>query len=640
MPLAALLFLSPTLFFSCARMGNPDGGWYDETPPKVLGATPEDKAINVNSRKIKIFFDEFIKIDNPTEKVVISPPQMEMPEISGAGRKIEIELKDSLRPNTTYTVDFSDAISDNNEGNPLGNFTYSFSTGTEIDTFEVSGYVLEAENLEPIKGILVGLYDNPEDSAFTTTPFLRVSRTDGSGHFTIKGIAPGNYRVYALQDADNNYYFNQKSEKIAFNNDIITPSSRPDTRPDTIWRDTLHLERINMIPYMHFYPDDITLIAFTEKQTDRFFVKAERKEPDHFTLFFTNGSDSLPNIKGINFDANNAFVVETNETNDTITYWLRDTALINQDTLRMDISFMGTDTLGQLCMQTENTELLPKLSYEKRLKLQKKEIDEWKKEQEKQKKKGLPYDSIYPVKPLAIKLDAPSSLDPDQNIFFSSPSPLAVADTNMIHLYAKQDTLWYKTRFKFEEVGNRRYQLKAQWLPGTEYSLETDSAAFVDIYGLAAAATKKGFKVKTLDDYATILVSLQGMGNKTKVLQLLNTSDAPVKEVITNKSDAEFFYIKPGQYYLRLYIDENNNGKWDTGSFENNQQAEATYYYSEPIECKAKWDFNVSWNPTAQPRYKQKPEKITKQKPDKQKAIKKRNIERAAKLGIQYNPKN
>ena len=179
---------------ACANMGQPDGGWFDETPPSVIGSWPQDQATGVDVRKINIFFDEYIKIDNPTEKVVISPPQLEAPEIKGAGRRIIVELNDSLQPNTTYTIDFSDAISDNNEGNPLGNYTYSFSTGGHIDTLEVAGYVVEAENLEPIKGILVGLYDNLSDTAFTTTPMLRVSRTDSRGHFAIKGVAPGEYR--------------------------------------------------------------------------------------------------------------------------------------------------------------------------------------------------------------------------------------------------------------------------------------------------------------------------------------------------------------------------------------------------------------------------------------------------------------
>ena len=171
-----LLFcvLALLLLQGCARMGNPDGGWYDETPPKVIGAEPAEGATNVSKKKIYINFDEFIKIDNPTENVVVSPPQLEAPEIKGQGKRIAIELVDSLKPNTTYTIDFSNAISDNAEGNPLGDYAYTFSTGDHIDTLQVSGYVLSAEDLEPVKGILVGLYNDLSDTAFQKKPMMRV----------------------------------------------------------------------------------------------------------------------------------------------------------------------------------------------------------------------------------------------------------------------------------------------------------------------------------------------------------------------------------------------------------------------------------------------------------------------------------
>ena len=128
--------MSALIVASCAKMGEPDGGWFDETPPRILGSTPIDRATSVLNNKINIYFDEFIKLDNPTEKVVVSPPQLEVPEIKSQGKRISVQLLDSLKPNTTYTIDFSDAISDNNEGNPLGNYTFSFSTGGQIDTLE------------------------------------------------------------------------------------------------------------------------------------------------------------------------------------------------------------------------------------------------------------------------------------------------------------------------------------------------------------------------------------------------------------------------------------------------------------------------------------------------------------------------
>ena len=637
LPFYLLVFL---LLVSCAKMGQPDGGWFDETPPKVIGASPADGAVNVNQKKINIYFDEFIKLDNPSEKVVVSPPQLEQPEIKGAGRRIQISLVDSLKANTTYTIDFSDAISDNNEGNPMGNYTYSFSTGAAIDTMEVSGHVLESENLEPVKGILVGLYADHADSAFRTKPMLRVSRTDSRGRFVIKGVAPGSYRIYALQDQDGDYKFSQKSEKIAFSHDIIVPSCKPDVRQDTTWVDSLHIKSIDQVDYIHFLPDNIVLRAFTEPLTDRFFLKAERQKANSFTLFFSYGDSILPQIKGLNFDAGNAFLVEASEKKDTITYWLKDTALVNQDTLLMDITYRMTDSTGVLVNKTDSAqEILSKEPYVKRMKEQEKELAAWTKKQEKKKKKGEPYDSVMEVKPLDVQLSASSQFDPDQNVIFSFPTPLAKVDTAAIHLYAKHDTLWYRAPMEFLPLENRKYELRGEWRPDIEYSLEVDSAAFEDIYGLASKPIKQGFKVNSLDTYGTLLVNITSLHDLPLIVQLLDAQDKVVKEAKTVNGVAEFYYLKPQKYYMRLIVDRNNNGKWDTGNYDNDQQAEEVYYYPEAIECKAKWDLTESWDPLVRELSLQKPGAITKQKPDKEKKVKNQNVQRAAKLGIQYVPK-
>ena len=626
LPFYLLVFL---LLVSCAKMGQPDGGWFDETPPKVIGASPADGAVNVNQKKINIYFDEFIKLDNPSEKVVVSPPQLEQPEIKGAGRRIQISLVDSLKANTTYTIDFSDAISDNNEGNPMGNYTYSFSTGAAIDTMEVSGYVLESENLEPIKGILVGLYADHADSAFRTKPMLRVSRTDSRGRFVIKGVAPGSYRIYALQDQDGDYKFSQKSEKIAFSHDIIVPSCKPDVRQDTTWVDSLHIKSIDQVDYTHFLPDNIVLRAFTEPLTDRFFLKAERQKANSFTLFFSYGDSILPQIKGLNFDAENAFLVEASEKKDTITYWLKDTALVNQDTLLMDITYRMTDSTGVLVNKTDSAqEILSKEPYAKRMKEQEKELAAWTKKQEKKKKKGEPYDSVMEVKPLDVQLSASSQFDPDQNVIFSFPTPLAKVDTAAIHLYAKHDTLWYRAPMEFLPLENRKYELRGEWRPDIEYSLEVDSAAFEDIYGLASKPIKQGFKVNSLDTYGTLLVNITSLHDLPLIVQLLDAQDKVVKETKTVNGVAEFYYLKPQKYYMRLIVDRNNNGKWDTGNYDSDQQAEEVYYYPQKFSVRANWDIEQNWQIKALPLNEQKPRELIKQKEQEKKTPKSRNAER------------
>jgi methionine-rich copper-binding protein CopC len=621
-------------------MGSPDGGWYDDDPPKVVGSTPDDQSVNVTSKKITIYFDEFIKLDDASSKVVISPPQMEMAEIKASGKKVVVELQDSLKENTTYSIDFSDAISDNNEGNPMGSYAFTFSTGEHIDTFQVSGYVLDASNLEPVKGIMVGLYDDHADSAFKTKPMLRVSRTDSRGHFVVKGVAPGSYRAYALQDMDNDFRFSQRSEMLAFDHATFSPTSKPDTRIDTIWRDSLHIDALRPVPYTHFLPDDITLLAFTHVQTDRYLLKTERKDAERFSMYFTYGHQDLPVIRGLNFEADSAFVIETNERQDTIHYWLRDTMLVNQDTLRMEVSYMMTDTLGNLVSQTDTLDVLAKTPYEKRMKDKAKEIEKWQKEQEKKKKRDQPYDSIYPVQPLKPDIRIPSAMVPDAKIIVEMPNPLVRHDTAAIHLYSQIDSLWYEAAYVFKPVPGtiRQFEITADWRPATEYSLEIDSAAFENIYGQVSDKYKQGIKVKSLDELGTLTLNLSGVTDTVPLrVQLLNSSGAVTKEVVAAKNVAHFEHILPNKYYVSAYLDVNNNGRWDTGNYDADLQPEDVFFYNREIECKEKWDIKQAWNLTGTPRFKQKPLAITKQKPDAEKKLKNRNADRAKKLGIEYN---
>ena len=629
------------MLYSCAKMGAPDGGWYDETPPHVVGAMPAEKSTHIDKRNIRINFNEFVKIDNPTQNVVVSPPQLEVPEIKGEGKSINVKLIDKLQPNTTYTIDFSNAISDNNEGNPLGNFTYSFSTGNHIDTLEVAGYVVQAADLEPVKGILVGLYADLSDTAFKTKPMLRVSRTDSRGHFIIRGVAPGKYRVYALQDADGDYSFKQRSEMLAFNHDIIEPSFRPDVRQDTLWRDSLHIESIAQVSYTHFLPDNICLRAFNEIVTDRHLLKSERPEPNHFTLYYTYGDSVLPNVRGLNFNTKDAFVVESSAHKDTVTYWLRDTALVNQDTLKMVVTQNITDSTGVLRQQEDTLTLLAKVPYAKRLKDKQKAFDEWKKKQDKLKKRGEPYETTMPEEPLKLEITPSGDMDPDQNISIVAKEPLKDVDTNHVRLFSHPsgDSLWYKEPYELKRISNEEFQVKAAWKPGTEYSFEADSTAFETIYGTMSGKLKQGLKVRGEDAYASLIMTISGMQGRHIIAQLLDGQSKIVKQSFTDNGQAEFYYLKPGKYFMRMILDANNNKKWDTGNYDTSLQPEEVYYNPDEIECKAKWDLTLTWNPLARPIYQQKPEALKKQKADKEKSIQHRNVKRAQELGIQYLPK-
>lgn len=624
------------LVYACASVGNPDGGPYDEDPPVLLKCSPRLFATNNKEKKISLAFNEFIKLENANEKVVVSPPQIEAPEIKANGKKVEVALQDSLRKNTTYTIDFSDAIVDNNEGNPLGDFAFTFSTGETIDTLQVAGTVLNASNLEPIKGILVGLHSDMADSAFVTSPFIRVARTDSRGRFTIRGIAPGAYHVFALQDADQNFIFSQKSEMLAFSDDTIKPSFDFRMRQDTLWldADSVVIDTVKSVQYTHFMPDNIVLRAFQEVATTQYMTKNERLVPNKFSLFFAAPADTLPVIEGLNFDAGDAFIIENTAKNDTIHYWIKDSLVYNIDTLTMRVSYLASDTLNRLVPQTDTLELASKTTREKIAKAKADKLEEWRKELDKKLKRRkkndtIPIDTVPPIEFLKVKSEIPTTLELYQNLEFEFDEPLASFDTAAIHLHEVVDSLEVEAPFvlRRKEGALRKYELLAEWHPGAEYKLKVDSMAFTGWYGLYTDKMEQSVKVRALDEYASLFMKVPN-ADTTAVVQLLDGQDNPIREARLVDGRADFFFVNPGKYYVRLFYDHNGNGVWDTGLYEEKRQAEEVFYYPQALELKAQWDVEQDWNLNAVPVDKQKPLDITKQKPDEKKTVKGRNAER------------
>lgn len=632
-----LCLLALLLTAACASIGNPDGGRFDETPPRVVGSSPADGAVNVSKRKVQILFDEYIKLEKASEKVVISPPQIEPANVRADGKRVKVDFYDSLRANTTYTIDFSDAIEDNNEGNPMGQYTFSFSTGDVIDTMQVSGRVLNAADLEPIKGIMVGLYPADStwnDTLFRTRPFLRVSRTNGEGRFTIKGVKDGAYRVRALEDKDGDFVFSQKNERVAFDTMVYVTGSFPDVRMDTVWRDSLWYDSIRVVPYTHYTPDDVLLLAFLEDGQERHLLKTAYPEPTNFTFYFTAPSDSTPRIKGLNFDER-CLVADASLKNDTVTFWVTDTALIHrQDTLSMILSYMETDTLGQLVVTNDTLDLSPKTTYAKIAAERSKQIEAWEKDRERRQKKAkkpLPYEeNPYERTWLEAGFKPSGSLAPNQNVRYLAKEPILEVDTTKIHFYVKKDTDWLPAPFLFmpEERSAKSYMLYAEWEPGQKYRFVMDTAAVVSVLEHESKSVRQEFHVRAVEEYGSIFIHVISPDTGV-VVQLLSKNDKVEAQQRTDKEgNADFFFMKPGEYYMRCYVDANGNGQWDTGDYASGLQPERVYYFGKPLPLKARWDLRQDWDIRAVDVARQKPMAITKQKPDKEKKLKNRNAER------------
>lgn len=632
-----LCLLALLLTAACASIGNPDGGRFDETPPRVVGSSPADGAVNVSKRKVQILFDEYVKLEKASEKVVISPPQIEPANVRADGKRVKVDFYDSLRANTTYTIDFSDAIEDNNEGNPMGQYTFSFSTGDVIDTMQVSGRVLNAADLEPIKGIMVGLYPADStwnDTLFRTRPFLRVSRTNGEGRFTIKGVKDGAYRVRALEDKDGDFVFSQKNERVAFDTTVYVTGSFPDVRMDTVWRDSLWYDSIRVVPYTHYTPDDVLLLAFLEDGRERHLLKTAYPEPTNFTFYFTAPSDSTPRIKGLNFD-DRCLVADASLKNDTVTFWVTDTALIHrQDTLSMILSYMETDTLGQLVVTNDTLDLSPKTTYAKIAAERSKQIEAWEKDRERRQKKAkkpLPYEeNPYERTWLEAGFKPSGSLAPNQNVRYLAKEPILEVDTTKIHFYVKKDTDWLPAPFLFmpEERSAKSYMLYAEWEPGQKYRFVMDTAAVVSVLEHESKSVRQEFHVRAVEEYGSIFIHVISPDTGV-VVQLLSKNDKVEAQQRTDKEgNADFFFMKPGEYYMRCYVDANGNGQWDTGDYASGLQPERVYYFGKPLPLKAQWDLRQDWDIRAVDVARQKPMAITKQKPDKEKKLKNRNAER------------
>lgn len=615
--------------YSCASVGRIEGGPYDETPPRFISGTPTPGALHHNKNKLSIEFDEFIKLDKPNEKIVISPPQVQQPEIKSNGKKVVITLQDTLKSNTTYTFDFGDAIQDNNEGNPLENFFYSFSTGDRLDSMAVAGTVLNAANLEPVKGMLVGLHANLADSAFTKLPFERVGRTDSRGRFSIRGVAPGKYRIYALQDADQNFAYSQPTEVIAFNDSIIIPSMEERMRQDTIWIDSLTVDTIVERQYTHYLPDDVLLRAFKELSFSQRFLKAERLTPEKFSLYFTAPADTLPLLKGLNFNEEDAFVIEQpTGRNDTIHYWIKDSLLYKQDSLKMSITYLYTDSLKRLVPRTDTLNVLAKLTYDKQQK-QKQEAKEKEQKEREKKKKKLKEGEVEEPEPtefLAVDVYAPSAIDVYDYLTLSFTEPVASIDTTAFHLKLKVDSLWQDIPFDFmrDSLDLKRYNLFAEWAPGESYTFEVDSAAIRGLYGLFSDKIKKDFKAKKLEEYGQIFFNVHG-ADSLAFVELLDGQDKVLRTVPVVDGKADFYFLNPGKYGARLINDTNGNGVWDTGNYAEKRQPEMVYYYPMVLELKANFDLTQEWDIKAKSLDRQKPDELKKQKPDEDKKKQNRN---------------
>src|SRR5690554_4954181 len=607
-----LVLLTMVIIHSCANMASPTGGAYDVTPPVVKRSTPEFNALQSTPSRIEIEFDENIKIKTPSEKVLITPPQQSLPVIRSVGKKAIVELSDELLPNTTYTIDFTDAIVDNNEENPLENFVFSFSTGDQLDTLSVSGKVITAQELEPVTGIYVGIHSNFDDTVFTNVPFERISRTDSRGNFTIRGLAPGRYKVYALADLNRDYKYDSPQEAVAFLDSIIIPSTMPAVRQDTLFVDSLTVDTIMTIHYTRFLPDDLLLRSFLSDFQRQYLQKHERPAQHRINLYFaaptTEPSFTLlqPEVTDSNW-----YVAERSAGNDTLMLWITDSLIYQQDSIKMKIDYMLTDTLNKNYITTDT------LSFN----IRRSARDRQDEKKEKKEKEDDENDEI-PIQFLGIKTNVQSSFELFNPVRIEFDQPVVAFDSSYVKLSLEVDFLLEPVPFMFEAdtLNPRKFTLRPRWEPGGKYMMSVDSATLFNHYGLWNNKYEQRFTVKPLDQYGNLEITISGIPvGKSAFVELMDKTDKPFRKNAVKGNVVRFQDLLPGEIYARIVIDENEDGKWNTGNYEEKRQPEEVFYYPGLLVIRAYSDHVEDWDIHATPVEKQKPLEITKNKPEEKK---------------------
>lgn len=631
---------------SCASIGNPTGGPRDEDPPIFVRANPAPNSVNVSRNRIDIEFNEIVNVKDAFNNVVISPPSKQVPRVSSSGHRVTVTFQDTLLENTTYTIDFGNSIEDNNEGNKLPSFAYSFSTGPEIDTLQISGMVLGAENLEPQQGMLVGVYSNMSDTAFSTLPFERMAKTDDRGRFSIMGLAPGEYRIFALADLDNDYHRANPEEAMAFYDFTLSPSSERVMTTDTLFNlRTGEVDSVLTRERTMFLPNDILLRSFDSDVKSQYLQKYERQDSTRLNFIFNTRADSIPKIEAVGFEElRDWYVVEKSAKNDSVTFWITEPSILSLDSLRIAATYLRTDSAKNLSEVTDTLRFFYSRDLKNAMANAEKEREKKMKEMEKQREKAMEQalkngeefvdtivEEIVPPKPLGFKVSSPSTMEVYAPLYMEFDTPLTRLDTNAFHLEVQIDTVWQEVPKEYravpvDSINPRKLKLEYPWEFATQYRLTVDSLAATGIYGLETDKLEFSFKTKAEDDYSSVIFQISNFTDTIPAfIELLNTSDSPVRREKVENNRAVFKYLAPGKYYARIFEDHNGNGLFDTGNLDSIRQPDYAYYYPKLINVKKNWDKEESWDVFSTAVDMMKPYAILKNKPEADKKNRNRN---------------
>ncbi|WP_196891316.1 Ig-like domain-containing protein [Aureivirga marina] len=519
-----IIFAVTLLAVSCAKRGMPSGGPKDETAPYLVSASPNNETVNFDSKKVRINFNKYVKLQDLFNQLIISPPMENMPEITPVGsatKFINIKINDTLAKNTTYIFNFGNSVVGNNEGNILHDFKYVFSTGNYIDSLTVSGNVVDAFDRETEKNVSVLLYE--VNNKFTDSIIYKenpkyISNTLDSTYFQFTNLKAGKYVMVALKGgSQNSYKFNPKTMKIGFVSEPVTIPT------DTMYTIKLFKEELPLQVYKPKEEYQGKLDFGYEGNADSLQIDVISEVPSDFTYFITKEKEK-----------------------DTLNYWFK--------------PYEGIDSLSFNVHKKEYAEDFT-------VKLRTKKIDS-----------------------LNVTNNVTRDLHLKDTFNISANIPLISVDTTKIQLFEKDSVeVTQKNIYLSKDKINLYIDFKKK--QNENYKIDFLPGALKDFFEETNDTLQYRFQTKSIADYGNLFLDIEGVEKYPIIVQLLDENDNVLQTILSDKMETiKFDQLEQNSYALRIIIDENKNGKWDTGSFLNKEQPEEVFYYNSKIKIRPNAD--------------------------------------------------
>ncbi|MCZ2442524.1 MAG: Ig-like domain-containing protein [Flavobacteriales bacterium] len=541
-----VILFSGWIVSSCANIIPLEGGSRDTTPPKLIKAMPDTFSLQFKTKKISLYFDEFVVISNASQEVFLSPPMKTKPELILKGRSVDIVLQDTLLPNTTYIIRFGKAIADNNEGNVAHNLSYVFSTGSFIDSLSLQFKVINAFTLKPVEGVTILLYNQQGDSLpYKTDPYY-IGESNSTGYATLSYLSGGDYNVFALKESNLNLRYDRAGEWIGFMDQSLQSGD------SVVYRILLFKEE-------------------NKRNTLRF---ARMIHPGKICFVFQSPADSI-RIEPIT-DSLPGFASSTefgSDEHDSLLYWYKpikaDTLLFrvlqngvwDTVTVRKSLHAAGSGSKGKGAKPTVSSSEMPVFEIKRIL-----NEDE---------------DFTLPIK-------------------FILSSPIDKVRPDLASL--KQDDKSIALHLSFTDSLKRNLSVEAKLEEGKTYTLILLPQCLTDLFGNSHDTLIFRFKTALSSDFHNVSLQIEHIiDTRAVVLQWMDDKEKILLEqsVVVNEeglTKINFSRIREGKYTLRMIYDANQNGTWDTGCYDKRIQPEKVSYYPQVIEVKKGFDLNLNWD--------------------------------------------